>query len=114
MNKSNKENRAKSLDEMLSKHYGDKGTEKREAFEERASMAILGENIKKWRKERNFTQEALGELIGVQKAQISKIEKGQTGTTIENVLKIFKVLGARKLKFQIEMTSDEQETVELV
>ena len=50
--------------------------------------------IKTARQERNLTQEQLGELIGVQKAQISKLESGANSATIDTILKVFKALKA--------------------
>jgi transcriptional regulator with XRE-family HTH domain len=62
----------------------------------------LGEAIKQARKERNLTQEQLGKLIGVQKAQISKIENSLTDARFETILKVFKALNA-KINFNIEL-----------
>ena len=68
------------LDDVLDKHFGKVGTPKRDAFESDVDEALhayrLGEAIKKARIEQNLTQEQLGERIGVQRAQISKLEKG--------------------------------------
>ena len=61
-----------SLEEMTNKHIGKIGTAKRDAFENELRLDILGQTIKNIRKERNLTQEELGEMIGVKKAQISK------------------------------------------
>ncbi len=55
---------------------------------------FLGKMIKAARKERNLTQEQLGNLIGVQKAQISKLESSANSATIDTVLKVFKALKA--------------------
>lgn len=46
--------------------------------------------IKSARQERNLTQEQLGKLVGVQKAQISKLESSANSATIDTVLKVFK------------------------
>lgn len=59
-----------SLEELTNKHLGKKGTPKRDAFENELRLELLGQTIKKVRKERNLTQEQLGELVGVKKAQI--------------------------------------------
>ena len=58
-----------TLDEMIDKHVGERGTPRREAFEHRLSMDLLGRMIRTVRKERNLTQEQLGELVGVQNHQ---------------------------------------------
>jgi transcriptional regulator with XRE-family HTH domain len=57
-------------------------------------MDILGHMIKKARQERNLTQEQLGKLVGVQRAQISKLESSTNSATIDTVVKVFKALKA--------------------
>ncbi len=64
-----------SLAEMKDKYIGRKGTEQRDQYEYELRMDVLGRMIKKARQERNLTQEQLGELMGVQKAQMSKLGK---------------------------------------
>jgi DNA-binding XRE family transcriptional regulator len=59
---------------MIDKHIGKVGTERRDTFENELRIDLLGQAIKQARQERNLTQAQLGELVGVQKAQISKIE----------------------------------------
>jgi HTH-type transcriptional regulator/antitoxin HipB len=44
-------------------------------YEQELRVEILAEQIKQLRKERNLTQEQLGELVGVQRAQISKMRE---------------------------------------
>ena len=41
-------------------------------------MSVIGEQIKKYRVERNITQEQLGELIGVTTQAVSRWERGGT------------------------------------
>jgi HTH-type transcriptional regulator / antitoxin HipB len=91
-----------SLDDMIDKYVGKEGTPKRDAFEQELRIELLGNAIKQARKERNLTQEQLGELVGVQKAQISKIENSAKNARIETILKVFEALGA-KISFSIEM-----------
>jgi HTH-type transcriptional regulator/antitoxin HipB len=57
-------------------------------------MDVLGRMIKTARQERNLTQEQLGKLIGVQKAQISKLESSTNSATIDTIVKVFKALKA--------------------
>jgi len=98
--------KTKSLEELMDKHIGEIGTENRDAFEHELKIDLLGEAIKKARKERNLTQSQLGELVGVQKAQISKLENSLTDARLETILKVFKALNA-KVNFQVELL-DEQ------
>jgi len=95
-----------SLETMIDKHIGKRNTTKREAFENELRIELLGYAIKQARKVRNLTQEQLGELVGVQKAQISKIENSFTNARFETILKVFKALGA-KVNFNIELQNHE-------
>ena len=83
-----------TLDEMKDEFIGKKGTPKRDVYEYKLNMEVLSFMIKKARQERNLTQEQLGKLIGVQKAQISKLESSANSATIDTVLKVFKALKA--------------------
>ena len=93
-----------SLDTMIDKHIGKRGTEKREAFENELRIDLLGQAIKQARQERNLTQEQLGDLVGVQKAQISKIENSVKNARFETILKVFDALGA-KVNFNVELNN---------
>ena len=90
-----------SLEELTDKYIGEKGTLRREQFEYNLQIDILGEAIKQARKERNLTQAELGELVGVQKAQISKLENSLTNARLETILKVFKALNL-KIVFTLE------------
>lgn len=95
-----------SLDSMLDKHVGKHGTERREAFETELRIDLLGQAIKQARQARNLTQEELGKLVGVQKAQISKIENSVKNARFETILKVFDALGA-KVNFYVELSEHE-------
>ena len=87
---------------MIDKHVGKIGTAERDAFEYELSIDLIGHAIKQARKERNLTQEELGKLVGVQKAQISKIENSIKNARFETIMKIFKALGAT-VNFNVEL-----------
>jgi DNA-binding XRE family transcriptional regulator len=93
-----------SLDQMLDKHIGKRGTEKRDLFENELRIDLLGQAIREARHARNLTQEQLGELVGVQKAQISKIENSAKNARFETILKVFDALGA-KVHFNVELNN---------
>ena len=95
-----------SVDTMIDKHIGKPGTERREAFENELRIDLLGQAIKQARQERNLTQEQLGNLVGVQKAQISKIENSVKNARFETILKVFDALGA-KVNFNVELNNKE-------
>ena len=83
-----------TLAEMKDKYIGKAGTKGRDDYEYELRMDVLGRMIKAARQERNLTQEELGKLVGVQKAQISKLESSTNSATIDTVIKVFKALKA--------------------
>lgn len=89
------------LSELKDKTLGKVGTSKRDRYEQELRVEILAEQIKKLRIKRNLTQEQLGEIVGVQRAQISKLENNTGNVTISTLLKIFTALKV-KVKFEIE------------
>jgi HTH-type transcriptional regulator / antitoxin HipB len=93
-----------SLEDLTDTYIGEKGTKKRDDFENELRIELLGQAIKSARKERNLTQEALGELVGVKKAQISKIENSTTDARFNTILKVFEALGA-KVNFNVELNN---------
>ncbi len=99
-----------SFDEVKDKYIGKKGTAKRDAYENELRLDLIGEAIKQARKERKLTQSQLGELIGVQKAQISKIENNLTDARFETILKVFKALNA-KISFNVELLDQKMDLV---
>lgn len=92
-----------SLETMLDKHIGKRGTKNRERFENELRIDLLGQAIKQAREERKLTQEQLGELVGVKKSQISKIENSLKNERLDTILKVFEALGA-KVNFTVELT----------
>lgn len=101
----NKEMKTYSLEEITDKYIGEVGTPKRDSFENELRLDLLGEAIKQARKERNLTQEQLGELVGVKKAQISKLENSLTDARFETIIKVFKALNA-KVNFNVELLNE--------
>jgi len=94
-----------TLAEMKDKYIGKVGTKKRDNYEYELRMDVLGKMIKAARQERNLTQEELGKLIGVQKAQISKLESSANSATIDTVIKVFKALKA-EINFNVKIEND--------
>ncbi|HEY9183969.1 MAG TPA: helix-turn-helix transcriptional regulator [Salegentibacter sp.] len=97
-----------SLEEVTDKYIGKPGTKEREDFEDELRLDLIGEAIKKARKDRNLTQAELGKLVGVQKAQISKIENNLNDARFETILKVFKALNA-KISFNVELMDNNLE-----
>ncbi len=84
-----------SLEELTDKYVGKAGTVQRERFDFELRADVIGEIIKNARLEQNMTQEQLGKLIGVQKAQISKIENNAKDVRFSTILRVFEALKAQ-------------------
>jgi len=95
-----------TFDEAKDKHLGKIGTDKRDKYEYELRLDLLGEMIKQARKERHLTQSQLGEMLGVQKSQISRIERNTKNVTIETILRVFRALKA-KVNFNVEFIDGE-------
>lgn len=91
-----------TLDEVQDKLIGQKGTTERDLFEYELQIEMIGDAIKKTRLERHLTQKELGKQIGVQKAQISRLENHTGNVTLETLIKVFAALRA-KVTLQIEL-----------
>src|SRR5690554_3179419 len=91
-----------SFAEMKDKYVGKIGTTERDEYEYELRMDILGKMIKSARQERHLTQEELGKLVGVQKAQISKLENSANSASIDTILKVFKALKA-EINFNVKL-----------
>lgn len=95
-----------SLEEIKNKHIGKAGTADRDQYEFDLKLDVLGYMIKQARKKRNMTQEELGKLVGVKRAEISKLENSSRNMTIGTIIKIFNALKA-DIKFRIELDNKE-------
>ena len=104
----NNELRLFTLDQIKDEFIGEKGTDKRNLYEHELQLEVLGDLIKKVRVDRNLTQEELGKLIGVQRAQISKLENNTTNVTIDTILRVFSALKA-KVSFNVELLNSKIE-----
>ncbi|SIS36174.1 DNA-binding transcriptional regulator, XRE-family HTH domain [Chryseobacterium shigense] len=91
-----------TLADIKDRYIGKEGSEERHLYEYELRMDVLGHLIKAARKERKLTQLELGKLVGVQKAQISKIENNINNSTIATVLKVFEALDA-DVRFNVRL-----------
>lgn len=82
--------------QLLDKYVGQVGTPERDSFDAEvaaeAQEYFIGEAIRETRKKQGLTQEELGQRMGVQRAQISKIENGH-GIAYSTIIRAFKALG---------------------
>jgi DNA-binding XRE family transcriptional regulator len=91
-----------TLEQVKDKIIGKIGTPERDLFELEFKMSMIGSTIKQVRTARNLTQSQLGVLVGVQKAQISKLEKGANSASIDTVYKVFNALKA-EISFSVKL-----------
>jgi DNA-binding XRE family transcriptional regulator len=94
--------KAYTLEEVQDQLIGKIGTPDRDIFEYELQMDLIGKAIKQTRQERHLTQEELGKLIGVQKAQISRLENNPGNLTMDTLIRVFTALKA-KIKLQVEL-----------
>lgn len=84
-------------EKMLDKHVGKKGSPERKAYDEEVKKGLeeyrIGEAIRQARKQQGLTQEELGKRMGVQRAQVSKLENGRN-IAYASIIRAFKALGA--------------------
>ncbi|MEI6582581.1 MAG: helix-turn-helix transcriptional regulator [Chitinophagia bacterium] len=91
-----------SLSQMKDKYIGKIGTNERDEYEYELRMDVLGKMIKAARQERKLTQEELGLLVGVQRAQISKLESSANSATIDTIIRVFSALKA-EINFNVKL-----------
>lgn len=87
-----------TLDEMTDRYIGPVGTPKRDEFERKLADEIhayhVGEAIRQARESQSLTQAELGERMGVQKSQVSRIESGKS-ITLASMMRAFRALGVQ-------------------
>lgn len=77
-----------TLDEFKDKHYGVKGTQKREELENGYENFKLGTLLYEARLEKGMTQGELAEKVGTTKSYISKIENNIKEVRLSTLQKI--------------------------
>jgi ribosome-binding protein aMBF1 (putative translation factor) len=87
-----------TLDELTDKYIGPIGTPKRDEFERNLADEIhayhVGKAIRQARESQSLTQAELGERMGVQKSQVSRIESGKS-ITLASMMRAFRALGVQ-------------------
>jgi len=51
-------------------------------------VATIGDNIKRFRRMKNLTQRALGEIVGISNTYLSDMEIGRTNPSIKTLKKV--------------------------
>ena len=81
-----------TFDEVKDELIGKRGTSERDDYEAEIEAHLIGVHIREARKAQNLTQKQLGERLGVQSAQISKIENGRN-VTMTTIIRVLHALG---------------------
>ena len=79
-------------EEMLDKVLGKEGEPLRDKYEADINSYLMGETIKKARKAKKLSQEQLGELMGVTKSQVCRIENGKN-LSFGTIARVFRAMG---------------------
>lgn len=77
-----------TLDEILDKKYGEKGSAKREQWEEGFETFRLGVLLEEARVKMGMTQEELAQKCGTNKAYISRIENNASDIRLSTLMRI--------------------------
>ena len=82
--------------EALDLVIGGNETPERKEYNAQMNEFLIGEAIRQARQSRNLTQEQLGELVGVKKAQICKIENG-SNVTFATIARLFNAMNIKAM-----------------
>ncbi|WP_421826091.1 helix-turn-helix domain-containing protein [Larkinella sp.] len=83
-----KNNTLTTLEQFKSKHYGERGSAKREELEAGYENFKIGALLHEARLEKGLTQEQLAEKVGTTKSYISKIENNIKEVRLSTLQKI--------------------------
>ena len=98
-----KKNNITTLDQLIDKKYGKKGTPKREEWEQGFETFRLGVMIEEERTKMGMTQEQLADKVGTTKSYISKIENDIKEARLSTLQKIIEIGFGGKLELNIRI-----------
>lgn len=98
-----RENNILTLDQFKDKHYGKRGTAKRDELEAGYQNFKIGALIHEARIEKGLTQEELAEKVGTTKSYISKIENNVKEVRISTLQKIVEIGFGGQLQLSIKL-----------
>ena len=91
-----------SFEELLDLRYGNRGSVKREAFEEQAHRFGLSDMLRLARKDAGLTQAQLAEKLGTRKSFISRIENGKADIRLSTLFRLIEVGLGKRMSIQID------------
>ncbi|MGC1240984.1 MAG: helix-turn-helix transcriptional regulator [Chryseosolibacter sp.] len=92
-----------TIDQFKDKHYGKRGTAKRDKLEAGYENFRIGAMIQEARLERGLTQEELAKKVGTTKSYISKIENNIKEARISTLQKIIELGLGGHLELSIKL-----------
>ncbi len=92
-----------TLDGFKDRHYGKKGTAKRDRLEAGYEHFRIGAMLQEARLEKGLTQEELADRVGTTKSYISKIENNIKEARISTLQKIIELGLGGHLEFSIRL-----------
>ncbi len=98
-----KKNNIITLDQFKDKHYGIRGTAKREELESGFENFKIGALIHEARVEKGLTQEELAQKVGTTKSYISKIENNVKEVRLSTLQKIVELGLGGQLQLSIKL-----------
>ena len=98
-----KKNNIITLEQFKDRHYGKRGTTKREELEAGYENFKIGALIHEARIEKGLTQEELAEKVGTTKSYISKIENNVKEVRISTLQKIVELGLGGQLQLSIKL-----------
>ena len=98
-----KKNNIITLDQFKDRHYGKRGTARREELEAGYGNFKIGALIHEARVEKGLTQEELAEKVGTTKSYISKIENNVKEVRISTLQKIVELGLGGQLQLSIKL-----------
>ena len=98
-----KKNNILTLEQFKDKHYGKRGTAKREELEAGYENFKIGALIHEARIEKGLTQEELAQKVGTTKSYISKIENNVKEVRLSTLQKIVELGLGGQLQLSIKL-----------
>ena len=103
-----------SHDEHKDKVYGLKGSETREEYEKDLKAELIGDFLRKLRKQENLTQGQLAEIMKIDKSYISKIENNLKETKFGTIRRYVEALNVNKMSLNLEFDNGNSEVLDLI
>lgn len=69
------------------------------AHEKPAALVAFGATVRRLRKEQGYSQEAFGDLCGIDRSYMGGIERGEHNLALINIMKIVRALNLKPSEF---------------